>query len=220
MIKAVIFDMDGVLIDTEKHYNAAWCEAARMAGFDFKREHALMLRSCDAQLASEMMKDIFGGQFDYFAIREVRRRLVAERIKKYGLEKKPGIDEILAFLHEKDIKAAVATATPIESALSHLEKIGVRDKFDKIVSAKQVKHGKPAPDVYLYACEQIGEKPTDCIAVEDSPNGIKSAYAAGCKPVMVPDLTPPDEEIKPMLYAVADSLTGIQKIIEDRKIVF
>lgn len=214
MVKAVIFDMDGVLIDTEKHYNAAWCEAARMAGFlDFRKEHALMLRSCDARLASEMMKDIFGAGFDYFAIREVRRRLVAERLEKYGLEKKPGIDEILAFLHEKKIKAAVATATPLELTLQHLEKIGVKDKFDKIVSAKQVEHGKPAPDVYLYACSHIGENPADCIAVEDSPNGIKSAYAAGCKPVMVPDLTPPDDEVRPLLYGVAGSLAGIREII-------
>ncbi|MDE5696084.1 MAG: HAD family phosphatase [Lachnospiraceae bacterium] len=217
MIKAVIFDMDGVLIDTEKHYNAAWCEAAHMAGFkDFKREHALMLRSCDARLAAEMMKDIFGAGFDYFAIREVRRSLVAERLEKYGLEKKSGIDEILAFLRESGIKAAVATATPIGLTLQHLEKIGVKDQFDKIVSAKQVAHGKPAPDVYLYACEQIGERPSDCIAVEDSPNGIKSAYAAGCKPVMVPDLTQPDEEISPLLYAVADSLADISRIITER----
>ena len=213
MVKAVIFDMDGVLIDTEKHYNAAWCEAARMAGFDFKREHALMLRSCDARLAAKMMKDIFGEGFDYFAIREVRRGLVAERIKKYGLEKKPGIDEILAFLHEKGIKTAVATATPIELTLQHLEKIGVRGQFDKIVSAKQVAHGKPAPDVYLHACAQIGEKPPDCIAVEDSPNGIRAAYAAGCKPVMVPVLTQPDEEIAPLLYAVAETLLDIRKIV-------
>lgn len=213
MIKAVIFDMDGVLIDTEKHYNAAWCEAARMAGFDFTREHALMLRSCDAQLASRMMKDIFGERFDYFAIREVRRRLVAERLEKYGLEKKPGIDEILDYLHDQGIKRAVATATPLELTSQHLEKIGVKDKFDKIVSAKQVAHGKPAPDVYLYACEQIGEKPCDCIAVEDSPNGIKSAYAAGCRPVMVPDLTLPDEEVTPLLYGVADTLADLKKFI-------
>ncbi len=214
MVKAVIFDMDGVLIDTEKHYNAAWCEAARMAGFEnFQREHALMLRSCDARLASEMMKDIFGESFDYYAIREIRRSLVAERLDKYGLEKKPGIDDILAFLHERKIKAAVATATPIELTLQHLEKIGVRDQFDKIVSAKQVPNGKPAPDVYLFACEQIGESPSDCIAVEDSPNGIKSAYAAGCKPVMVPDLTQPDEEIRPILYAVVDTLADIKELL-------
>ena len=213
MINAVIFDMDGVLIDTEKHYNVAWCEAARLAGYDFTKEHALMLRSCDANMASQMMKSIFGEEFDYFAIREVRRKIVAERLEKYGLEKKPGIDEILEYLQKNGIKAAVATATPIELTLQHLEKIGVKDKFDKIVSAKQVEHGKPAPDVYLYACSQIGEKPENCIAVEDSPNGIKSAYAAGCKPVMVPDLTQPDDEIKPLLYGVADTLIDLKGLM-------
>jgi len=213
MVKAVIFDMDGVLIDTEKHYNAAWCEAAQGAGFDFTREHALLLRSLDPNHAAELMKELFGERFDYFAIREVRRKLVAERLAKYGLEKKPGIDELLDFLHEKGIKAAVATATPIALTYQHLEKIGVKNRFDKIVSAKQVAHGKPAPDVYLYACEQIGEKPGDCIAVEDSPNGIKSAYAAGCKPVMVPDLTQPDEELVPMLYGVAKTLADIKQMI-------
>lgn len=214
MVRAVIFDMDGVLIDTEKHYNIAWCEAAKQAGYtDFTREHALMLRSCDARAASKMMKGIFGEQFDYFAIREIRRTIVAKRLAKYGLEKKPGLDEILAFLHKKGIKTAVATATPLELTLQHLEKIGVKDQFDKIVSAKQVENGKPAPDVYLYACEQIGEQPKDCIAVEDSPNGIRSAYTAGCMPVMVPDLTEPDEELKPLLYAVVKTLADIQGII-------
>ena len=214
MVRAVIFDMDGVLIDTEKHYNIAWCEAAKQAGYtDFTREHALMLRSCDAREASKMMKGIFGEQFDYYAIREIRRTIVAKRLAKYGLEKKPGLDEILAFLHKKGIKTAVATATPLELTLQHLEKIGVKDQFDKIVSAKQVENGKPAPDVYLYACEQIGEQPKDCIAVEDSPNGIRSAYAAGCMPVMVPDLTEPDEELKPLLYAVVKTLADIQGII-------
>lgn len=217
MIKAVIFDMDGVLIDTEKHYNAAWCEAAQAAGFDFTREHALMLRSCDARVACRMMQEIFGERFDYYAIREVRRELVAKRLARYGLERKPGIDEILGYLKEKGIKAAVATATPLELTLQHLEKIGVKDCFDEIVSAKQVTNGKPAPDVYLYACEQIGERPQDCIAVEDSPNGIKAAYAAGCMPVMVPDLTPPDDEIRPLLYAEAKTLADIRTIIEADK---
>ncbi len=133
------------------------------------------------------------------------------------MEKKAGIDELLDFLKEKGIKTAVATATPIELTYQHLETIGVKDKFDKIVSAKQVANGKPAPDVYLYACGQIGEKPEDCIAVEDSPNGIKSAYAAGCKPVMVPDLTQPDEELMPMLYGVAETLIDIQQLIDSAK---
>ena len=213
MIKAVIFDMDGVLIDTEKHYYAAWQQAAREAGFPFTGEHALMLRSCDAKVAQEQMKEIFGESFDYYAIRERRRELVKQRLEQYGLEKKPGIDEILAFLHEKGLKTAVATATPIELAKEHLTKIGVYELFDQVVSAKQVEKGKPAPDVYLFACEQIGRKPEECIAVEDSPNGILAAYRAGCKPVMVPDLTPPDEEIKKLLFACVQDLTGLAELV-------
>lgn len=214
MIKAVIFDMDGVLLDTEKHYNAGWCQAAKEAGFPFTREHALLLRSCDAKLGTKLMQEIFGEEFDYYAIRERRRQIVAERLATYGLEKKPGLEEILTFLHERGIKAAVATATAMELTTQHLKNIGVYDRFDKIVSAKQVAHGKPAPDVYLYACEQIGERPEDCIAVEDSPNGILSAYRAGCKPVMVPDLTGPDEELSKYLYHCVDTLADIRMILE------
>ena len=103
----------------------------------------------------------------------------------------------------------MATATGSELAHQHLETIGVKDQFDKIVSAVQVQHGKPEPDIYLYACSQIGEQPEDCIAVEDSPNGIKSAYAAGCKPVMVPDLTEPETELLPLLSGVAHGLEEV-----------
>lgn len=216
MIRAVIFDMDGVLIDTEKHYNAAWCQAATEAGFAFTKEHALMLRSCDPQVASKLMQDIFGKDFDYYAIRERRRELVKERLLQYGLEPKPGIDDILSFLHGRDIKTAVATATPLELTREHLTKLGIFDLFDKVVSAKEVAHGKPAPDVYLYACQQIDEEPQNCIAVEDSPNGILSAYRAGCKPVMVPDLTQPDEIVKQYLYGCVDSLVGLKDIIDNQ----
>lgn len=214
MIKAVIFDMDGVLIDTEKHYNAAWCQAAQEAGFPFKREHGLLLRSCDAQVAEKLMQDIFGSSFDYYAIRERRRELVRERLMTYGLEKKPEIDETLAFLHRRGLKTAVATATALDITKEHLTKIGVYDMFDKVVSAKEVAHGKPAPDVYLYACEQIGEAPENCIAVEDSPNGILAAYRAGLKPVMVPDLTQPDEELVKYLYGCVKSLSGLRDIVD------
>lgn len=215
MVKAVIFDMDGVLIDTEKHYYAGWIQAATEAGFDFKGEHALMLRSCDANMASEMMKGIFGDNFDYFAIRERRREIVKERLALYGLEAKPGIDELLQYLHGRDIKTAVATATPLELTKQHLTNLGIYDLFDKVVSAKEVEKGKPAPDVYLYACDKIGEDPKDCIAVEDSPNGILSAYRAGLMPVMVPDLTKPDEELSKYLYACVDSLGDIVKLIDN-----
>ena len=212
MICAVIFDMDGVLIDTEKHYNAAWCQAATEAGFPFTREHALLLRSCEAKEGEKLMQGIFGPSFDYYAIRERRRELVRERLAQYGLEKKP--EETLRFLRAKGIKTAVATATALDITKSHLTTIGVCDLFDSIVSAKNVAHGKPEPDVYLYACEQIGERPQDCMAVEDSPNGIMAAYRAGLRTVMVPDLTQPDEELTKYLYACVNSLSDLCELVD------
>ena len=214
MICAVIFDMNGVLIDTEKHYNAAWCQAATEAGFPFTREHALLLRSCEAKEGEKLMQGIFGPSFDYYAIRERRRELVRERLAQYGLEKKPGVEETLRFLRAKGIKTAVATATALDITKSHLTTIGVCDLFDSIVSAKNVAHGKPEPDVYLYACEQIGERPQDCMAVEDSPNGIMAAYRAGLRTVMVPDLTQPDEELTKYLYACVNSLSDLCELID------
>lgn len=214
MICAVIFDMDGVLIDTEKHYNAAWCQAATEAGFPFTREHALLLRSCEAKEGEKLMQGIFGPSFDYYAIRERRRELVRERLAQYGLEKKPGVEETLRFLRAKGIKTAVATATTLDITKSHLTTIGVCDLFDSIVSAKNVAHGKPEPDVYLYACEQIGERPQDCMAVEDSPNGIMAAYRAGLRTVMVPDLTQPDEELTKYLYACVNSLSDLCELVD------
>ena len=214
MICAVIFDMDGVLIDTEKHYNAAWCQAATEAGFPFTREHALLLRSCEAKEGEKLMQGIFGPSFDYYAIRERRRELVRERLAQYGLEKKPGVEETLRFLRAKGIKTAVATATALDITKSHLTTIGVCDLFDSIVSAKNVAHGKPEPDVYLYACEQIGERPQDCMAVEDSPNGIMAAYRAGLRTVMVPDLTQPDEELTKSLYACVNSLSDLCELVD------
>lgn len=214
-IKAVIFDMDGVLIDTEKHYFSCWLQASKEAGFPFTEEQALMLRSCDAKVASDMMKGIFGEGFDYYAIRERRRQLVKERLEKVGLEKKPEVEETLLYLRGKGIKTAVATATPLDRTREHLTELGFLELFDKVVSAKEVENGKPAPDVYLYACKQIGEEPFSCMAVEDSPNGILSAYRAGLMPVMVPDLTQPDEELKKLLFGCVKSLSGICSIIDN-----
>ena len=213
MIKAVIFDMDGILIDTEKWLNIYWQQAAKEAGFEVKREDGLAIRSLAGKYAGPYLRGIFGDSFDYEAIRERRKELMREHIAKYGIEKKPGVDDILSYLAEKNIKRAVATATDPERTKQYLTQIGIYDKFDKIVSATTVENGKPQPDVYLYACEQIGEKPEYCIAVEDSPNGVLSAYRAGLSVVMVPDLTEPDEETAKMLYARIDTLSGLKGIV-------
>ena len=213
MINAVIFDMDGVLIDTEKYLNKYWIQAATEAGFDFKREHGLMIRSLAGKYAAPFLQGIFGEKFDYWTIRDRRKALMAKHLEEKGVEKKPFVDETLDELRAMGIKIAVATATDRERASAYLKEIGIYDKFDKIVCADMVKNGKPQPDIYLYACECIGESPENCVAVEDAPNGILAARRAGLYTVMVPDLAGPDEEILPYICDCADTLKDVPGIV-------
>lgn len=214
MIKAVIFDMDGVLIDTEKHLVRCWCEAGREAGYPFTRENGLELRSLAAKYAEPLLQERFGSEFDYEKVRNRRKELMNQVLAEQGIEKKPGVDALLDFLRAQGIKTAVATATDEERASRYLKEIGIYDKFDRIVCAAMVPNGKPKPDIYLYACEQIGERPCDCMGVEDSPNGLRAALDAGLKTAMVPDLTEPDETLKKELFAVADSLDSLIPVVE------
>jgi HAD superfamily hydrolase (TIGR01509 family) len=209
MIRAVIFDMDGLILDTEKLYCRFWMEAAREAGYDWQMCHSLNIRSMASEFSEPYLKSIFGEDFDRQAIRRRRNELMDAYLADHPIEKKPGIDELLDYLKSHYYKRAVATATNETKAMNYLDEVGLLNDFDQIISAPTVPHGKPMPDVYLYACRRLVEKPEDCIALEDSPNGIMAAYRAGCKPVMVPDLTQPDEELSKILYGKADSLKDV-----------
>jgi len=209
MVKAVIFDLDGTVLDTEKLLVKYWCMSANEFGFPMEREHALQLRSLARKYAEPLLKEWFGNDCDYMTLRNRRMELMTEHINKYGLETKQGIKELLIYLGENGYKRAVATATDLNRAGGYLKDVGLYDYFDCIISAHQVENGKPKPDVYLYAVSKLGLNPDECIAVEDSPNGVISASDAGCLTIMVPDLTEPDEELKRRLFAVCPSAEGI-----------
>lgn len=214
MVKAVIFDMDGLILDTEKLLVKYWCQAANEAGFPMQREHALNIRSLARKFAIPYLQGEFGSDFDYVKIRSRRMELMAEALEQNGLELKKGVKELLRYLNTHNIPAAVATATDHERAKAYLEKAGIYEYFDKVVCATMVENGKPKPDIYLYAASQLGFSPEECVALEDSPNGVRSAASAGCVTIMVPDLTQPDEELKELIFAKADSLLDVPRIIE------
>jgi len=125
------------------------------------------------------------------------------------------VKETLQILKENGYQLAVVTATDEERTKEYLTEIGIYDWFDSVICVTMVERGKPFPDVYLYACEKIGCRPEECVAVEDSPNGVQAAYDAGCKTVMVPDLTWPDEELEKKVVGVASSMKGILKYVKN-----
>lgn len=214
-IYGVIFDMDGLLLDTEKLYVRFWCEAANFYGYKMQTHHALQMRSLGKGFAVKKLQSFFGDSIDYDAIRQKRIELMNKFIEENGFEKKKGADTLLSFLKENGYKIAVATATPQERAKRYLQQVNLLEYFDEVISAHMVSNGKPAPDIYKFAAKSLNLLPKNCMALEDSPNGILSAYRAGCVPVMVPDLDLPDEKTKPLLYATAEDLTCVIDILKD-----
>ncbi len=216
-IEGIIFDMDGVLLDTEKLYVKFWCQGANFYGYEMKEYHALSIRSMARPFAIEKLKSYFGEDFDYYKVHEKRIELMDKFIEKNGIETKPYAQEILKFLKENHYKTALATATGIEKTKTYLKQTGLYDYFDKIVCASMVERGKPEPDIYLKAAELLKLNPDECIAVEDSPNGIKSAHRAGCITVMIPDLDLPDENTKKNTYKVLGNLNELKKLLAEIK---
>lgn len=218
-IKGVIFDMDGLMLDTEKLLMKFWIESAKESGFDMKKEHVLGIRSLAAKYAIPKLQGIFGESFDYHSVRSRRIELMNSYVKENGVEKKPGLDKLLEYLKSSNYRIAVATATDKQRAEMYLKSVNILDYFDVMVCGPMVENGKPAPDIYLKACEELKLSPSECMALEDSPNGILSACRAGCRPVMIPDLSSPDEETSALLYAQCERLDDVIGLLECEKML-
>ena len=213
-VRGVLFDMDGLVIDTEKYYTRFWTEAANALGYPMTFEQGLGMRSLNREAGERQLKSYFGEGISYHEVRNKRIEMMDAYIAKKGVEKKPGIDELLAWLKSQGIKTSITTSSPMERIDLYLGSVGLRNSFDEIVSGYMVKNGKPAPDIYEYAAARLGLDPKECIALEDSPAGLLSAYRAGCMPVMIPDQDEPDEETKKLLFAKASSLDVVIELIQ------
>ncbi len=215
MIKGVIFDMDGVLFDTEKLYERFWIEAASRYGFTMTAEDVASVRSTDAKLACKILKQRLGGTFDYDAVKKLRIRLMQDFTRSNGIEVMEGVYELLAYLKKHDIRAALATVSNRQRAEEFLKQGGISQYFDFIVAGDMVVNAKPDPEIYQKAAKGLGLPCESCIAVEDSYNGVRSAFRAGCRVIMVPDRDVPDEEMRKSCYRIVDHCAEIIPYISE-----
>lgn len=217
MIESVVFDMDGILFDTERVGSEVWNRVGREMGLE---DIGYAVTAC-VGLNSRDTKDFFlnryGLEFPYEEFRKRSSLMFHSIIESEGLPIKPGVFELLNYLQDNNYRIALATSTGRDNVLKYLENAEITHYFQAIVTGDMVTHGKPDPEIYLTACKELDSCPESCIAVEDSPNGLKSAYQAGMKPVMVPDLIQPDEALKKLLYGKFDSLIEVKKYLQSLK---
>ena len=216
-IKAVVFDMDGVLFDTEKLFLDTYKEVADEKGISYSEKAVLGCIGLNIKDTEALFKQEYGEDFPFGEYHAMCTERARSKIAEQGLPMKRGVSELLTYLKEEGYRIARASSTSRRGVLGHLDRAGITSFFEVIIGGDMIEHGKPEPDIYLRACEELGINPTDTLAIEDSPNGIRSAHAAGLRPIMVPDLIAPTPEIERLLYAKCKNLEDVKEMLVKQK---
>ncbi|MEG2805946.1 HAD family phosphatase [Stenotrophomonas sp.] len=209
--EAVIFDMDGLMIDSERVSIACWTQAARELGLPLEDGFWLRLvglgdRDCERLLLQRVDATQVAALF-------ARCHDLYEARTQAGLPLRPGIVDLLELLHDHGIPRAVATSTRQPRASRKLAAAGLLPYFEVVVTSSDVAHPKPAPDIYLLAAQKLGKDPARCLALEDSPAGIRAAVGAGMTAIQVPDLVHPDAELRALGHRIVDSLADAHTLL-------
>jgi len=211
----VIFDMDGLMLDTERMARNAWLQALAEKGFQMEEASYLRLIGRTVQDAEMILGEIFGAGLPFQQVFDQRQTYYDLDIEQNGIPLKSGLIELLNFLEEQGITKAVASSTPCWFAVRKLAHVGVENRFRVVVCGDMVERGKPAPDLFLEAARRLNIQPEQCIVLEDSEAGIQAGHAAGMLPVMVPDLKPPSPEVVPIAYRIIPSLHDVIPLLQD-----
>ncbi len=205
-MKAVVFDMDGILFDTEIVCMKAWMAVAGKNGLpdmDKIFPKCIGLNSNDSR---RIVMAAYGEDCDSPHFRQEAADWFQAYLKENGLPVKPGAPELLDWLQGTDCRVGLASSTRSTSVFGHLERSGFGKYFKTVITGDMVEHSKPRPDIYLLACRELGVDPEEAYAIEDSPNGIRAAHAAGMRPVMVPDMIAPDDEMRKLSFLIRTDL--------------
>ncbi len=212
--RAVVLDMDGLMLDTERIAVECWLESARVSGWEISRETLLAMIGLDHRASRQALLDAGGKSFPLDEVSKRGRVRYLERLRGEGVGLKSGIVELLDWLDARGVPKAVATSTMCELTMEKLELAGLRGRFETIVCGDQVPKTKPAPDVYLAATEQLGFDPRTCIALEDSDIGLRAAHEAGLACIVVPDMQLPRAEYAGLAHSVVGNLQAARGVIE------
>ena len=212
MIDSVIFDMDGLMFDTERVWATLWEPALATLGLSYKEGLDVAVRGTAGDTMRAVLRRFYGENCDTDAIIEALHAQ-AEKAFQAPPPKKPGLDEILTWLDAQHIPMAVASSSRLAGIRRNLDAWGMTDRFQALLSGEQVQHSKPDPEIFLRAAQALGVDPAECLVLEDSYNGVRAGAAGGFVTVMVPDLVPADEEMRRLytmecrsLFEVLDKL--------------
>ncbi|GHC01461.1 HAD family hydrolase [Thermomonas carbonis] len=211
---AVVFDMDGLMLDSERAINDCMARASRELGHDLPDSLWLQMIGGGDGLCRRLLAERIGDDatVELLACTEAMYDVVADA----GIDHRPGIVELLDWLVAHGIPRAVATSTRRPLAMRKLAAAGLLPYFDAVATSSDVAAPKPAPDVYLLAASKLGIDPLRCLVLEDSPTGVRAALAAGMTPVQVPDMLVPDDAARALGHRIVGSLGDAQRLLEAR----
>lgn len=214
MVKGVIFDMDGLMFDTEQLSSVFWKQTGDQFGLEIPVEFMNSFRGRNPAAIRDAFLEQYGQDFEYEQFREVRTKLQYDYIREKGVPLKKGLIELLDYLKKRSIRTAVATSTDRKLADTMLRRAEVRDYFDAFAYGDMVARSKPYPDVFLKVAEEIGVPIKECLVLEDSIAGVQAGKAAGGYIIHIPDLIVVPEEVKEGITAQFDSLDEVIGWIE------